>query len=360
MADSKPLITGNSIRTENRPHSIEYVDFAKGYAMLTVVLFHFFFGNIVFGNLLDKAVFFGGSGIHLYFFLSGFGLTLGRKVPPLEFYRRRFTKIFLPYMFFVSFAFVLGFFYRVSVVQGWWAYLSHLFLFKMFDKDLMASYGYQLWFMSTLIQFYLVFPLLLAVKEKLGSLRWLALATLVSLAYFGFVYASRLNGNTAWVTHFPQFLWEFALGMTLADVYRNKNFRFWDWSPGWYACLAVLGVGAMGYFTLTFGEGVRAFNDIPAFLGYASLSILDFQFTRKYLPWLKNAFMKLGDVSFFLYLTHVLVVQVLMERLRANGWEPSVFHLLLYLPLALLVAIGFQYFYSKVASSFNRKALQPN
>ncbi|MBC7922022.1 MAG: acyltransferase [Ferruginibacter sp.] len=346
------------MKTDQRP--VEYVDFARGYAISTIVIFHFFFENIVFGNLLDQAFFFGGAGVHLYFFLSGFGLSLSRNVSPLDFYRRRFSKVILPYLFFVSFAFLLSFYYPVAPVQDWRAYLSHLFLFKMFDNDLIGSFGYQLWFMSTLIQFYLVFPFLFSWKEKIGKGRWLALATGVSLGYFGLVYAAGRSGDSVWVSFFLQFLWEFALGMTLADLYREKDFRFWNLSPVWYAGLAILGMGSMAFLTLKMGDAVKAFNDFPAFLGYTSLSILVFQLTDRYLPWLKRAFAGVGKVSFFLFLTHVLVLKAMVDGLRAYGQGLSAYHLVLYLPLALLIAAGFQYVYLKVASSFNRPVLHPN
>ena len=53
---------------------IEFLDFAKGCAMLSIVLFHYFRGY--FPGLGDKAVMVGGAGVHLFLLLSGFGLAL--------------------------------------------------------------------------------------------------------------------------------------------------------------------------------------------------------------------------------------------------------------------------------------------
>lgn len=35
------------------------------------------------------------------------------------------------------------------------------FLFKMFDETLESSYGGQMWFVSTIIQFYVLWPIIL-------------------------------------------------------------------------------------------------------------------------------------------------------------------------------------------------------
>lgn len=44
--------------------------------------------------------------------------------------------------------------------------LSHIFLFKMFFNDLENSFGGQMWFVSTIIQFYLIWPFLLKLFNK--------------------------------------------------------------------------------------------------------------------------------------------------------------------------------------------------
>ncbi len=58
-----------------------------------------------------------------------------------------------------------------------------LFLYKMFDNDLIGTYGYQLWFISTIIQFYLLFPLIRPVKGTDSGESFLLAGLLISWAW---------------------------------------------------------------------------------------------------------------------------------------------------------------------------------
>ena len=49
----------------------EYIQFAKGYAIFTIMLFHVL-QRLVLPEILQKAIVFGGTGVHLFFLLSGF------------------------------------------------------------------------------------------------------------------------------------------------------------------------------------------------------------------------------------------------------------------------------------------------
>lgn len=75
---------------------IEYIDFAKGFAILSIVLFHFCYPYV--SGMWSKVVMIGGTGIQMFFFLSGFGLGLSsQKTGIYYFYKKRFIKILLPY-----------------------------------------------------------------------------------------------------------------------------------------------------------------------------------------------------------------------------------------------------------------------
>ncbi|MBK8194736.1 MAG: acyltransferase family protein [Lewinellaceae bacterium] len=54
---------------------ITYIDFARGYAIFTIVCYHGL-QRADLPGLWQKAIVFGGTGVHLFFLLSGFGLGL--------------------------------------------------------------------------------------------------------------------------------------------------------------------------------------------------------------------------------------------------------------------------------------------
>jgi len=67
-----------------------FIDFAKGFAMLSIVLLHY--SQPYVAGRWAKAIMIGGSGVHLFFVLSGFGFALSqKKLRVSSFYQKRLT-----------------------------------------------------------------------------------------------------------------------------------------------------------------------------------------------------------------------------------------------------------------------------
>ena len=106
----------------------------------------------------------------MFLFCSGFGLYysyLNRKQSFGEFIKRRFTKIYIPYIVVVLISAAIPFMYYGK--DRGIAVLSHIFLFKMFMPQYEESFGTQFWYISTVIQFYLIFIPLCKIKDKFSS-----------------------------------------------------------------------------------------------------------------------------------------------------------------------------------------------
>ena len=56
-----------------------------------------------------------------------------------------------------------------SGAANWEAVASHVFLYKMFDNELDISLCYPFWFISTIIQFYIFFPLIMRLIRIRGG-----------------------------------------------------------------------------------------------------------------------------------------------------------------------------------------------
>lgn len=144
------------------------VDFLRGFAIFTIALMHLVQGSLL--GALNKAVSLGGAGVHVFILASGFGLYLSYRKKPLgygEFLKKRFGKVYWPYAVAVLlwglwFLFVSGIFPVKSVV-------SHLLLYKMFDTELDVSLCYPFWFISTIIQFYICWPLIVRMLGAGGG-----------------------------------------------------------------------------------------------------------------------------------------------------------------------------------------------
>ena len=207
---------------------VPILDYLKGFSICTIVFMHL---TQTFMPSLPHAVrtlaSVGGSGVHLFFLCSGIGLYMSylkRNASCSQFLRRRFSKIYLPYIAVALVSSFLPWMYKGN--DRALALLSHVFLFKMFSPRYEESLGFQLWFISTLIQFYVLFIPLCRLEKKVGEKRFLALCFLSSLAWWLFAYFTGLGEQRIWGSFFLQYLWEFALGMVIGKaLYLGKAFR---------------------------------------------------------------------------------------------------------------------------------------
>ena len=146
------------------------ISYSKGIAILGIMLYHLISCYLARHPIIAKGVSFGGAGVHVFILCSGFGLMYSNIRRPLNFIpfiRKRFLKVYVPYIVVVIIAFLLP-----NVYSGFnktMALLSHIFLFKMFIPAYTATFGFQFWYISTIIQFYLFFTVLVMLFQKIGA-----------------------------------------------------------------------------------------------------------------------------------------------------------------------------------------------
>ena len=147
---------------------LEVVNFLRGFAIFTIVLMHCVQGHLE--GVMHKAASLGGAGVHVFILCSGFGLYLSYMNKPLgytDFLRKRFGKVYFPYIIVIVLYAVWGLISSGAV--KWDAVASHVFLYKMFDNELDVSLCYPFWFISTIIQFYIFFPLIMRLIRIRGG-----------------------------------------------------------------------------------------------------------------------------------------------------------------------------------------------
>jgi peptidoglycan/LPS O-acetylase OafA/YrhL len=330
----------------------EYIQFARGYAIFTILLYHVL-QRLALTGIAAKAIILGGTGVHLFFFLSGFGLMLSKNTgTPLAFYRRRLVKVWLPYVLALSISLLLAFAWNIFPDRGA-AWLAGVAGYQMFFESYIESFGGHFWFISAIIQFYLVFPLL---KWGIGQRKSPVLFALgclaVSIVWWMVVYVSGKGVLRVWNSFFLQFLWEFGLGMALAKFLANTEtgnsvMQMFSncWQPKyWYWWLAggVIGTGIMAVMILKMGTLGPVFNDIPALAGYGMLSVGVWLFAARYLPAIGRFFSWIGDFSFSLYLSHIFVLELFLRVLTAARFNFNIFWIPLFVLIAIVVALGFE------------------
>lgn len=293
-------------------------------------------------GVFSKAVAFGGAGVHVFILCSGFGLYLSYLRKPLGYYdflKKRFGKVWIPYAI-------------VVILWGLWIFVSegvfphrevqaHLLLYKMFSSKLDTSLCYPYWFISTIIQFYIAWPLIVKVF-RLHRGGYLLLA--ISLLWSTLVGILGLEDNRAWGSFFLQYLWEFGLGMWIAEKCMNENgiekimmdisYYRWHW-------LLVGIVGGMGLSALMAWNGgfLKLYNDIPSLVGYLSLSLIIYKVgighINRFFEW-ANSF------SYELYLMHSLVFVIIAYMIA------SMMPIQILLIISLIVAYIVGYYYMRI------------
>lgn len=200
---------------------LEEVEILRGIAFLAVVLQHGIagiFGQPDIGNssIIIGTTFLGISrfAVPLFVFITGVVLfyNYDGKLNYLNFIRKRFKQIILPYLTWTVFYHVwIGFLSGVSATT------TRSELLNLVKLSLTGKASYHLWFMVMIIPFYLLFPVfrfLLSGKRK-ASTNLIAVAVILILN-LGLIYALR-QGILA--SDNPQ------LGFIFD--YLDRNFLFW-------------------------------------------------------------------------------------------------------------------------------------
>ena len=268
-ADSKEANVHPTVQG-TKAGKLQVVDFARGFAIFTIVLMHL---SIVLKlpGLLKNAVALGGAGVHVFILCSGFGLYLSHLKRPLDyatFIRRRASRCYLPYL--VAVLLWVAFGIAVSHKVDWQAVASHVLLYKMFNAKLDVSLCYYYWFISTIIQFYICWPIMLKLAQMR---RGVAIAFAISLSWAALVGVLGLSESRPWGSCFLQYMWEFCLGMwlaTKADLIEGQIAKLRCLTVALVAVICLAVSGAMGFL----GGVLKLFNDIPSSFGYLACVLL--------------------------------------------------------------------------------------
>ena len=309
---------------------LDVVNFLRGYSIFTIVIMHLV-GMLGISGIWEKAAAFGGAGVHVFILCSGFGLYLSYLRKPLgyiAFLKKRFTRIYMP----MAVLCVATAVWMACMGREWFMpLLGNLLLFKMFVPELESSMGGQMWFVSTIIQFYLAWPLIVKLFNIRGGVK---LALIVSLLWSTTVGLLGYAEERVWNSFFLQYLWEFCLGMKMAEIYHDnpKALEVPRWK--YLLTLCVAGVGLTGIMGFA-GWPWKLYNDIPSLMGYMSLALIIYMVgikpLNRLLEW-TNRF------SYEWYLVHMLVFDIIFYYIGHNAPIAVVFVLCLLLSYSTAIA----------------------
>lgn len=303
--------------------SIEAVQELKGFAILAIVFSHIGYFLVADHRFLFPLSTIAGVGVDLFLLVSGFGLAMSALKgtrSPLDFYKRRLDKLLLPLWLALAALFsadylVLGKSYGI-------AYMIHSFLGWFPSADIFHDLDSPLWYLTLILFYYLVFPLLFSPRRPA-----LSVALILVAGYLAHHLTLPLLSGVAHLHELH--LWAFPLGIALAGIIRSAripNMAVWQRT----GTLMVL-VFAACYLALhqNIGSGIaieQATSVVTALLILAIFSLKPFEVK------LLSLF---GLYSYEIYLFH-WPIMYRYDFLFAH--VPAWLSVVLY--LALFVAIG--------------------
>ncbi len=344
---------------------IEVLTWLRGLAALVVVISHLVRATEVsYGGQdepsrfwLFNALDLGSLGVAVFFVLSGCTLYLSNarleyyKAASLGgFYLKRFFRIWPAFaVSLVAYAlFRIVFQATYGLETGNW--VEHQFLAEAGTSDVFrylalifnvtgpsGLFNNAYWSLPVEFQFYVLFPLLLA------SIRYAWLVGPVVLA--GVAYLAQRQGWVALHSNLVlTLLFTFSAGMILGYLYTRSSLRLPTWLALVLALLGVTvaslvsnGIVAMEWFVIIPSEWV-----LYGLVGIALVAVLLFSSCR--LPvWLQPPLMKLGEISYSLYLYHNLAIGLAVVVMLGVGVTSGEWRLvtvsLIAVPLSLVLAL---------------------
>lgn len=262
--------------------------------------------------------FFGASLVHIFFFLSGYGLA--RKYHDSEQFNwkiyaiNRFSMIVVPYWILVTGTYLfVNILHVIHPAMFETSYgLSDLFSYVLFVRNHNRSaWGMNptLWFMGVIFGLYIAFPFLLNLLNKQGVKKLLLVSALIAYSsrciYWALGYEPNRESSV-----FLFYLFEFSVGMALARIQGTKDISLRIGSTNaLYFLLAALGYGISFLLKIAIGIGANL-HEVFTYVGSVALGIFSYQavgYLR--LGRVEETFRSIGAAAFIIYLTHAPPIQ---------------------------------------------------
>ena len=352
---SRPLLATVTPVNESRAGvRLEFLDGIRAIAALYVVLHHIYLTvyphNDPSGPLAWTFSWlqYGNFGVAVFIVISGYSLAIrparigGLGESYLSFIRRRFRRIVLPYWVALAVSLVLaltllgrttGTHWDVSLPVTWQSVVVHLLALQ--DVAYSATINHVFWSVALEWHIYFLFPLLLWFWSRRGKVVSTAVLLLGTTLVAAYAARSGLQVPLLENLHFVGLLAVGALccyvsrdGGTVAIGGRVLAPR-WDLVAGALVVVAVVELVVVNNWTI-------ASTLVGLAMGAALIAM-----STSGLPWLAAALARrpvvwLGTISFSLYLTHALVIQLIWQYVLA----PSGFRLDHVEGLVVLIPVG--------------------
>lgn len=203
------------------------------------------------------------------------------------------------------------------------------------------SFGYQFWFISTIIQLYFLFIPMCMLKDKLKNKTiFMSVFFIISVIWWITCYILGMSDIRIWNSFCLQYVWEFALGFIIAEeLYNGKTFKINNFT---LFVTSIAGIGLYSAMVLS-SRVLKLFNDVPALIGYTSLALL--LMNIPIIEWLGK---KLSVFSYEFFLVHVMIFSIVHHLLMpASHWEQCFVAL-----ISMIIALTVGFIYNSILKKY--------
>ncbi|MBI6975147.1 MULTISPECIES: acyltransferase family protein [Pseudomonas] len=301
------------------------VDHLRFYAASLVILVHTYIvsGGAESKNFFMFMIMYGSTGVTLFLVLSGFLFTLiaegGKKeLKYSSFIQNRILRVF---PLFLVVAFTAMAIHRDTATFN--DFLS-IFLFSNIESSPTMKFLGPTWTIAVELQFYLIFPFIMAFVRNFGRryvfgllVFWILWRTLI-LYQVNPMSGAAVDNNFYYMTIIGR-LDQFLIGIIFAFIYIDYKKYFASFPV---LVLSILGVFSMTYWLPNIGAWYSPWPDKsiigllePIAWGFLVISYLSSDFTK--LTFVSGIVAALGELSYSAYITHGLVIDAVIKN---NLW----------------------------------------
>lgn len=331
---------------------------------LCVFLSHLsFLNNSNYEQLFNKIFHDGFLGVSFFFILSGFILAynyqekfFNKAISKRKFYIARFARVYPMHLFTMFIALILSF---LSSNSNFGEYLiQHISLIQSFfiDKEVYFSLNAPSWSISNEVFFYLLFPLIVFLNNRLKFI--LIFFGIILILYLNYSLKNELQHYWLYISPIVRFF-DFLLGILLFNVFifLSKNFYKIEGFKSYLEFLAILVFVLFVLFhdSIQISYRYSIYYWIPMILVILIFSLSSINgssgvfgklLSNKYLVWA-------GEVSFCFYLIHLFVITIGYYIVSKFNLNIDLLFMSLVMFVFTLILSGFAYKY--VEKPLNRK-----
>jgi surface polysaccharide O-acyltransferase-like enzyme len=331
---------------KQRESRLFWVDAVRATAIFLVVVIHLSAGQVVawhsdtslswwVAHIFDALA---RPAVPLFVLLSG-SLLLGKQESFTQFFKKRVSRIVLPWLWWVACTILLDYFFALNSTgfdNGMRGFVVHYF---------MSGF----WFMPLLVQLYVLTPFLRVLVAKVSSKTLLLFGVgLIAIVSVQSTYCGVRDTCQVWpLTSGLQYLGYYLVGYAVSQL-SLKKYQILLWSALWFFAnlWIILGTYSVSSVRGGFSEAYYQYLSVPVAITSVALFICS-----KY--WWEQGTFKLGikkyiarmsAASFGIYLLHALVVKIIFATPFEQVFSPLLALPFIGIPLASVVLFGISFF----------------